>query len=162
MVQWCNKNLIIKDYKISKYYILINICLYYTNGQIFVYVFRRFQSRHFRYYDTFENRNFTSTSLVVTYYGVNIIYVCIVANTCKQVGAMTLSKVWDINSMLINRKIRNLNSRKSANILVPIFNIMYYYNSFYFIIYKLFKNFNKLKILMTHQQYNWSTYNKYL
>ncbi|CAH1732869.1 proton-coupled amino acid transporter-like protein CG1139 [Aphis gossypii] len=29
-------------------------------------------------------RNFTSTSLVATYYGVNIIYVCIVANTCKQ------------------------------------------------------------------------------
>lgn len=29
-------------------------------------------------------RNLTSTSLVATYYGVNIIYVCIVANTCKQ------------------------------------------------------------------------------
>ncbi|XP_060845019.1 proton-coupled amino acid transporter-like protein CG1139 [Rhopalosiphum padi] len=29
-------------------------------------------------------RNFTSTALVATYYGVNIIYVCIVASTCKQ------------------------------------------------------------------------------
>lgn len=30
-------------------------------------------------------RKITSVSLVMTYYGVNIIYVCIVATTCKQV-----------------------------------------------------------------------------
>jgi len=38
---------------------------------------------------------------------------------------------------------------------------MYYYNSFYFIIFKQFKNYNKLKILMTHEQFNWSTINIY-
>jgi len=49
-------------------------------------MFRQSQPRCNNNYDTIENRNFTSASLVATYYGVNIIYVCIIASTLKQVG----------------------------------------------------------------------------
>ncbi|KAF0767583.1 proton-coupled amino acid transporter-like protein CG1139 [Aphis craccivora] len=47
--------------------------------------------------------SFASTSLVVTYYGVNIIYVCIVANTCKQlVDQYTANADKDSWSYLMN------------------------------------------------------------